>query len=218
MIYLFEDKEGRMALYMKAGIDQCLLKRAIMNCKRDEISQYIDDNYSDADAVLFHVSYSFPQSGVTNDVVREAFLSKGIPFVYFSGGSKNSLGTTPQGIPTADIRSEDMYSHLPSFIEEYRATGKINLPLLVFGKNYLMNSLLKATEWVNDQLWGLKGDEPISPAIARTLVSGIRSGMQEEELKEDKNTLLNFINEHFSSGDLTPDRLMTQIQKIIDRH
>ena len=81
-----------------------------------------------------------------------------------------------------------------------------------------MNSLLKATEWVNDQLWGLKGEEPIPPAIARTLVSGIRSGMQEEELKEDKNTLLSFINEHFSSGDLTPDSLIAQIQKIIDRH
>ena len=46
MIYLFEDKEGRMALYMKASVDHCLLKRAIMNCKRDEINQYIDDNIS----------------------------------------------------------------------------------------------------------------------------------------------------------------------------
>jgi len=218
MIYLFEDKEGRMALYMKEGINNSLLTRAVMNCKKDEISQYIDDNFNEADAVLFHVSYSFPQPGVTNDAVREAFLSKGVPFVFFSGGSKNSLSTTPEGIPIADIRSEDMYSHLPGFLEEFKATGKVNIPLLVYGANYLLNSLLKQMEWVNDQLWGLKGDEPLSPSIARTLVSGIRSGMQEDELREDKNALLNFINEHFSSGDLTSDSITAQIQQIIDRH
>ena len=218
MIYLFEDKEGRMALYLKGEVDNNLLRRAIMDSKKDEIDQYIDANFKDADAVLFHVSYSLPQQGVTNDIVREAFLSKGIPFIYFSGGSHNSLSKTPEGVPTADIRSEDMYTHLPDFIEDFKATGKVNIPLLVFGRSYLMNSLLKVMVWVNDQLWGLKRDEPISPAVARTLVSGIRSYIQEDELKEDKNTLLEFISSHLTSGDLTPDSIIGQLQKIIDKH
>ncbi len=215
---MFEDKEGRMALYMKGNLDSNLIKRAIMNCKKDEINQYIDDCYRDANAVLFHVSYTFPQRGVTNDAVREAFLSKGIPFIYFSGGSNNSIGKTREGIPFADIRSEDMYSHLPLFLEEFKSTGRVNIPLLVYGKNYMMNSLLKAMEWVNDQLWDLKRDEPIAPPVARMLVSGIRNGMHEDELKEDKNDLLNFIDQHFSLGDLTPDSIIVQFQKIIDRH
>ena len=217
MIYLFEDKEGRMALYLKEGVDSSLLTRAIMNCKRDEINQYIDDNFSDAEAVLFHVSYSFPQPGVTNDAVRNAFLSKGVPFVFFSGGSKNSLSTL-KGIPTADIYSKDMYSHLPGFLEEFKATGIVNIPLLVYGKNYILNSLLKSMEWVNDQLWGVKGDEPLPTSIVRNLVSSIQNSIQEDELREDKNALLNFIKGHFSSGVLTSDSIIAQIQQIIDRH
>lgn len=218
MIYLFEDKVGRMALYMKGELDSSLIKHAVMDCKKDEINQYIDEHYRDANAVLFHVSYTFPQRGVTNDAVREAFLSKGIPFIFFSGGSNNSLGKTREGIPFADIRSEDMYSNLPFFIGEFRSTGRLNIPLLVYGQNYMRNSLLKAMEWVNDLLWELKRDEPVAPPVARTLVSGIRNSMHEDELKEDKNDLLSFIDQHFSAGDLTPDSIIVQLQKILDRH
>ena len=70
MIYLFEDKEGRMELFLKETIDDGFLKKVVMNCKIDEITSYIEEHFSDADLVLFHKSYIFPQSGVTNEAVR----------------------------------------------------------------------------------------------------------------------------------------------------
>lgn len=218
MIYLFEDREGRMMRFLKGDIDSYLLKRAIMDCKKEELSNYIGEHFSDAELVLFHLSYVFPQSGVTNDSVREVFLSKGIPFVYFSGQSKNSIGRTPNGIQTADVRSEDMYTHLPVFIQAYKDTGRVNIPLLVYGKNYLMSSLLRVLEWTNNQLWELKNDEPLKSAKILLLIAGISTRMQEDELEADKEALIEFINGHRSTGDLTPDLLLGQIQRIIDRH
>ena len=218
MIYLFEDREGRMKLFMKGDIDSPFIKRAVMNCRKEELSDYVGEHFSDAELVLFHLSYVFPQPGVTNDSVREAFLSRGIPFVYFSGQSKNSIGRTPEGVQTADVRSEDMYSHMPVFIQAYKDTGKANIPLLVFGKDYLMSSLLKVMEWTNNQLWDLKSDEPLKAAKVLLLMTGISTRMQEDELKSDKEALIEFINGHRSTGDLTPDILLEQIQRIIDRH
>lgn len=218
MIYLFEDREGRMALFMKEEIDNSLLRRAVMDCKKDEVQNYIEEFFPDADLVLFHVSYTFPQPGVTNDSVREVFLSKGIPFVYFSGQSKNSIGSTDKGIQTADVSSEDMYMHLPDFIRDYKKTGKVNIPLLVYGKNYLMNSLLKVLEWTNNLLWGSPADKPINAGQVQLLRSGIYSRMKEDELKADKEALIRFIDEHRSTGDLTPVIMLKQIQMIIDRH
>ena len=218
MIYLFEDREGRMKRFLKGDIESHLLKRAVLNCRKEELSDYIGEHFSDAELILFHLSYVFPQSGVTNDSVREVFLSRGIPFIYFSGQSKNSIGRTSEGIQTADVRSEDMYSHLPAFIQVYKETGKVNIPLLVFGEHYLMNSLLKVLEWTNNQLWELKDDEPLKPAKVLLLITGISTRMQEDELKADKDALIEFINGHRSTGDLTPVLLLGQIQRILDRH
>ena len=218
MIYLFEDKEGRMELFLKETIDDGFLKKVVMNCKIDEITSYIEDHFSDADLVLFHKSYIFPQSGVTNEAVREAFLAKGIPFVYFSGQSSNSVGRTEKGIQTADVRSEDMYLHLPDFIQDYKQTGKANIPLLVFGKDYLMNTLLKVLEWVNNKLWSSPDGEPMNMGQVQIIRSGINARMPEDELKDDRAALIKFIDEHRAAGDLTPSLLLGQIQRIIDQH
>lgn len=217
MIYLFEDKEGRKAKYIQGTIDDSVLKSAIMNCSREELESYIDENFKDADAVLFHLSYVFPNPGLTNDLVKETFIRRGVPFVYFSGGSQCSISRN-NDIMTADVRSQDMYHNLSDFVNDYKNNGFINLPLLVYGKGYLMNSLLKIIELINVALWKYDRTQSISLMELMKIKSIIISRMQESELQLEKEALINFIDSQRTSGTLTPDSIISEIQKIIDKY
>lgn len=217
MIYLFEDKEGRKAKYIQGTIDDSVLKSAIMNCSKDELEAYIDDNFKDADAVLFHVSYVFPKAGLTNDLVKDTFIKRGVPFVYFSGGSQCSISRN-NDIMTADVRSEEMYRNLSDFVNEYKNNASINLPLLVYGKGYLMNSLLKIMELVNAALWKYDRTQSIGTMELMRIKSIITSRMQESELQLEKESLLNFIDSQRVLGTLTPDSIISELQTIIDKY
>ena len=83
MIYLFEDRKGRMQEYIKEEINSSLFKESVFDCDLIDIDKYIDSQFNNADCILFHKSYVFPQSGITADFVKQKFINKEIPFVFF---------------------------------------------------------------------------------------------------------------------------------------
>ena len=219
MIYLFEDKEGRMAQYLNGKVDGNLLKRAVMMCTRnDDLDEYISNHFGDADAILFHVSYVFPDSGIKNDAVRNAFLKKGVPFIYFSGASNNNISRFENGTAFADVRSSDMYANLPEFISRYGHSGKVNIPFLVYGKGYLKNSLLGLQAWASEFLWNYDSAQPLNIGVQQMLISGINSRIQEEELQSEKESMLTDLKAFRGTDNFTPAFVLGRIQAILDRN
>ena len=71
MIYLFEDRKGRMEQYLKAHLDSDVIKVALIDCGKDNLADYLTDNFSDSKAIIFHSSYSFNDKNITNEDVKK---------------------------------------------------------------------------------------------------------------------------------------------------
>ena len=79
MIYLFEDRKGRMQQYFQEQLDQAFIRESIIDCSLNKLEPYINAHYSDADCILFHKSYQFPSGDILPDNVKDLFLKKEFP-------------------------------------------------------------------------------------------------------------------------------------------
>ena len=217
MIYLFEDRKGRMQQYLKEELNSNIIKESIFDCDVNDIDSYIETQYNDAKCILFHKSYSFPQSGITADLVKQKFLSKKIPFVFFSGGVQNNFFKEKDTI-TGTADSGDMYNNLLCFINEYKLNSRINIPLLLFGKDYLLNSLLDLQNVINKSLFKFNYEYYLNEDELDEIKDAIDSRINEEEFSNDKLKLIAWIDNRLTNPKITVGILKSQIQKLIDKY
>ncbi|KAA6340521.1 hypothetical protein EZS27_011617 [termite gut metagenome] len=222
MIYLFEDRKGRMNQFYNKSIDSNNLKEAIFDCTKDELERYVSENFPDAKAILFHRSYTFPKHNITNEDVKSFFVEKKIPFVFFSGGLSNNL-YEENGIVLGDVNSGDMYKNLDLFLDELKLKRRINIPLLVYGKEYLINSLLAFQHRV--MLYFV--DKNNTDILAKSSIEEIIE-ITKEELKGDdftidkeknKEKILDWLKKSINnSNSISIGTLYIQIQKMINNY
>lgn len=212
MIYLFEDRKERMNQCFKGKMDDTIIKVSVFDCEKDGINLYIKDNYSDAKAILFHSSYTFPKNGYTIENVKAAFIEQKIPFIYFSGGLRNNIINET----TANVNSGDMYNNLPEFLDCYKNEKKIVIPLLVYGKRFLINSLLEMQNLITNYFFNKKYNDPIGKNDIDYIVDNIIDiSLNLPKLKEDKDDLINWLK---SSKNPQISLILSQIQKLIDKY
>ncbi len=217
MIYLFEDRKGRKEQYFKDKIDSDICKMAIIDCKKDNLSDYLSDNFSDSKAIIFHSSYSLSDKDITNEDVKKYFIGKKIPFIYFSGGLNNNL-VIENGATNGNVNSGDMYNNLVYFLKVYKEYRKINVPLLVYGEKYLLNSLLELQAVISLSLFAKPNDQPLTNSDYDEIIDLVDARIKEEELKEDKSKLLEWLGKAKQKLSLDKQTLLSQIQKLNDKY
>lgn len=217
MIYLFEDRRGRMEQYIEQQLNTEVVKIALIECARIDLDSYLDQQFSDAEVVLFHSSYLFIDQSITNEDVKRHFKNKKIPFVYFSGGLKNNI-TIENNVTNADSNSGDMYNNLNNFIAEYVSKRKINIPLLVYGEKYLLNSLLELQTVISLYLFDRSKNYIINTEDFYEIIDLIDARIKEEEFQGDKLKLLNWLQDKIGAQKLDKETLLSQIQKLNDKY
>lgn len=217
MIYLFEDRKGRMLQFLKHPIDNKYIKEGILDCEKKNAIPYLNGHYSDAKCILFHKSYTFSQTSLSADFIKQLFLKMGVPVIYFSGDLSNSL-FVEQGLLIGNVNSGDMYNNLYLFVQDYKHLGKPNIPLLVYGKKYLLNSLLELQHIICMMLFDKENDCLLNKLDIDGITSAIRSRINEPELMEDKKSLIMWLEHHTYEGKLKVVDVKEYIQKIINQH
>ena len=217
MIYLFEDRNDRMKSYLKYKLDSDFIKHVIIDCQKSELVEYLSSNFSDAGAVIFHLSYNFGDDKITHEDVKKYFIDQKIPFIYFSGGLNNSL-VVEKNVINGNVNSGDMYKNVFNFLEEYKQTKKINVPLLVNGKGYLLNSLLELQNVITLYLFDKKNNDDLTDNELFEIIDLVYARIKERELSEDKEKLLKWLSEKASKNvTVKKQRLLLVIQRMTDK-
>jgi hypothetical protein len=217
MIYLFEDRKGRMDQYLHNDLDSKDIEIALLDCQKENLVEYLSDNFSNSKAIIFHSSYSFNDKNITNEDVKKYFSEKKIPFVYFSGGLNNNL-VIENGITNGNVNSEDMYKNLIHFLKNYNLQQKINVPLLVYGQKYLLNSLLELQIMISLYLFDNPNNYILNIQDFNEIIDLVDARLKEDEVKEDKFKLLDWLNIESKKMKLDKLTLLSQIQKLNDKY
>jgi hypothetical protein len=217
MIYLFEDRKGRMEQFIKGGIDQRFLKEVVFDCTDENIDAFIEINFKDAVCILFHKSYNFPNRKITSDLVKQIFINKQIPFVYFSGGLNNNV-LLDNNIYTGNVDSGDMYNNLDEFLTNYKGQKTPNIPLLVYGKGYLLNSLLELQYKITKKLFTYKDDYILNSDDLDEILDLISPRIMEPELKQDKQKFEDWIENNMYKNKISTIIIKSQLEKLIEKY
>lgn len=196
MILLFEDRKERSKINI-ANIDKSILKNEIFNFKMEVgISVYIKNIYGSAAAVLFHTSYTFPRCNITVSEIKEEFYKLGIPFVLFGGGMYNNLNNSALYM-SATVSSSTMYNNLPLLIDHYKACNKIDLRLLIFGNDFIKNSLFEFQRLIYARFFYFKdSDEIIGDDKILLIIDVIEPSIKDEGLKMAKEKLIRWLKDN----------------------
>mgnify|MGYP001340853998 CR=1 FL=1 len=158
MIYLFEDRKDRMHQYLSKAVTSDNLKEVIFDCPYDmDVNEYINNTFGDARVILFHSSYKLANSSISKEIVKEAFIKRKVPFIFFSGGLENNYFEVG-GVTQAYVNSGDMYKNMDKFIEKVDETGEVAIPILLYGLNYLINDILKSQKLIARYFSNKKSD------------------------------------------------------------
>lgn len=218
MIYLFEDRKDRMESYLKDKLDSDIIQQVIIDCQKSDLEEYLTAKFSNADAVIFHLSYSFVDNKITHEDVKNFFLEKTIPFVYFSGGLNNSL-FIENDIINGNINSGDMYKNIFNFLEYYKEREEVNIPLLINGKGYLLNSLLELQNVIALYLFDKTDEENLTEDDLHEIFDLVDARLKEKELGEDKEKLLKWLDNQFLKEKVTVKKqtLLQLLQRMNDK-
>jgi hypothetical protein len=217
MIYLFEDRKGRMETYFKDILDVNIIKTGYLECKKAELETYLKDNFADAVAILFHSSYIFIDKQITNEDVKNYFKRNKVPFVYFSGNLSNNL-IIENGLLNANVNSGDMYNNLNIFLAEYERNKTINIPKLVYGEKYLINSLMELQTITNIFLFDKTSNQFLTPNELSEIIDLTEARLKEVEFIEDKTKLLEWLKRGIKQASIDKQTLTNQIQRLIDKY
>ena len=217
MIYLFEDRIGRMQQYLKNNLDSEVAKIALLDCQKDNLTNYLINEFSDSKAIIFHSSYSFNDKSITNEDVKSFFCDNKVPFIYFSGGLNNNL-VIDNGITNGNVNSEDMYKNLTHFLEDYKVFKKVNVSLLIYGEKYLLNSLLELQAIISLYLFDKSNKHVLTTEDFNEIIDLVEVRLKENELKEDKFILLQWLDNKKMKQKLDKQTLLSQIQKLNDKY
>lgn len=217
MIYLFEDRIGRMQQFLKNNLDSEFIKIALIDCQKENLINHLSSEFSDSSAIIFHSSYSFNDNSITNEDVKKYFCDNKIPFIYFSGGLNNNL-VIENGITNGNVNSGDMYNNLTYFIDDYKIQKKINISLLIYGKKYLLNSLLELQAIISLYLFDKSNEHVLTSEDFNEIIDLIEVRLKENELQDDKFKLLEWLNSKNIREKLDKQTILSQIQKLNNKY
>lgn len=91
----------------------------------DSLEDYINGEYK-------------TDSHKAKDRIEEAILSRNLPYVLFSDGH-GMTADWREDMPNVvfSIKKSEFYRHLKSFLDYYRETGKLDMRLIAYGKDFL---------------------------------------------------------------------------------
>jgi len=218
MIYLFEDRKGRMESYFRDNLDSDLIKQVTIDCEKSKLIEYLKSNFSSATAVIFHLSYSFSDKSISNEDVRGFFVKQKTPFVYFSGGLNSSL-VIENDLVNGNVNSGDMYNNISAFLEDFQSRDVVNIPLLVNGQGYLLNSLLELQSIITLYLFDKRNDDYLTKENLDEIIDLVDARFKEEELTTAREKLVRWLNNKNSKETVTVKKqvLLSQIQRMNDK-
>jgi len=151
-----------MHQYLSKAVTSVNLKEVVFDCPYDmDVNEYINNAFGDARAILYHSSYKLANSIISKEVVKDAFIKRKVPFIFFSGGLENNYFEV-SGVTQAYVNSGDMYKNLGKFIEKVDETGEVVIPILLYGSKYLINDILKAQKLNARYFSNKKSDYPLN--------------------------------------------------------
>lgn len=157
MIYIFEDRTERKSLHQdkinKYPDRICFATFDIV--ENQSLTDYISSNLTDADCIILHKSYTFPNKVDPLKILNEFNKISSIKTVLFSGGNENGVISSNGNhcLVNADI----MYDNLSLFLEHYISTNEISFERLIWGSNSQLSKKisLKYDIWtmsINDDM------------------------------------------------------------------
>lgn len=216
MIFLFEDRKDRMkVLWYNKDNSKILDTERAITVNKEKLESFFTE-FENIDAILIHKSYKFPSNDVTIEDVKSICIKKEIPIAFFSGGLANAI--IDENFVMCN--SGDFYSNLNLFLNEFVTTKKINLPLLVFGRKYIINEL-KQLQIVVSRKIILR--EKVEIVDLKNLKTDIKIYLAAQELHEDKNILINWIDECITETEIEKKSIesktiLNKLQKLISNY
>lgn len=140
MIYIFEDRDSRRVQnqdVVKEHNDVICFAKFDIDTDQD-LSDFIIDNFCDADCLIFHKSYTFKNKNVNLQLVQSYMLRNGVKFCVYSGGIEH--GSISQDGVTL-VNANVMYDNLTHFINYYKDSNETILEILLWGERYRLSQL-----------------------------------------------------------------------------
>lgn len=212
MIYLFEDRKGRMENLLENKLNLKIVNTELSIAVAKNELEIFFNSLVNIKALLIHKSYKFPASDVTIEDIKSICKQNGIPIGLFSGGLSNAI--IDENFVMCN--SGDFYSNLNLFLNEFEKNHKINLPLLVFGKRYVINELKQLQIVVSRKAIKIVD---IDTKVLKTISNDIKTYLSATELKDDKNKLINWIDLSISvNKTIEVKTILNQLQKVINKY
>lgn len=182
------------------------------------------DYLKEADCILLHYStedYDFDNeffiSGSRTNVVKivESIAEEGdkIPLVLFSNGMGEPIVDDKDNIRfIREINKNVFYSHLFDFIEHYKKSGKIELRIVAWGKNYVSKEISALGVLLLDKLAYLKGDDKFDIKFCADIQSELQRFIELSLTKDDISVIL----EDLKNNPVTINEFREKINLIIE--
>jgi hypothetical protein len=212
MIYLFEDRKGRMDKLLNNSLNSEIINTETqILVSKSELDSFFN-SLINVQALLIHKSYKFPAKDITIEDIKTICKNKGIPIGIFSGGESNAI--IDENFVMCN--SGDFYNNLNLFLDEYQNRSTINLPLLVFGKRYILNELKQLQIKVSIKTFQKKDIDILSLKLIRNDVENYLSA---PEIEDDKNKLIKSIESNIVENKaIKSEIILSQIKKLIDKY
>ena len=166
------------------------------------LNEYIKTKFPDALAIIIHKSHNiFTKNNIRIENVKEAFFTNGVEYIInFSGGLNNNIIDDKSAV----LSAKTLYSsNLEEFLKFYKNKGTINLPILIYGKEYLTNEILSFSYLLHNYLTNMENDIDIDE-----IIDIAEETLKSEELKDDKKEFIQWLN----NSEITSDKILQTIQ------
>lgn len=153
MIYIFDDRSQRRKSNeeeLKKYSD--FIKFCTINPTSEKsVEECMVDIVDNPECILLHKSYTFSNDDISFEKIRHFFTSLNVPVVIFSGGIEGSNISIVDGNVEINMNADLMYLNFPLFVDDLKANGKINVYILLWGKQYKLNAALNfLNQFAND--------------------------------------------------------------------
>lgn len=169
-----------------------------------EVENYINQHH--IKALFVHLSYRVNDNILLSDITRNYCLKKQIPYVEFSGGTGSNLISDYY----AKVEVNQFYEHFRPFYEYYQEHQVINLSILIYGKNYLIEPIVVLYENIKKRF-----AESSKPINKESLIRFINENINASELEEEKNQIIQFIR---NREEIDKYELLYSIERWIIKH
>lgn len=141
MIYIFEDRDSRRILnqdIVNKHVKVICFAKFDIDTDQD-LSDFIVENFCDADCLIFHKSYTFKDKNINLPLVEAYMIKNGVKFCVYSGGIEHS-SINKDGV--ALVNANVMYDNLEYFIKHYKDSTEVILEILLWGDRYRLSQLM----------------------------------------------------------------------------